>query len=73
MSYGRRSSRSTVHLFTPLKVLDNRVRKYKQCSFSRGMEKHCTLYFPISHSKVHSLHIILSDYDFTNNNIYIFH
>ena len=41
-SYGRLSCRSTVHLFVPLKVLDNRVRKYKRCSFSCGMEKYST-------------------------------
>ena len=41
-SYGRLSCRSTVHLFAPLKIFDNRVRKYKQCSFSCGMEKYST-------------------------------
>ena len=37
-SYGRLSCRSTVHLFAPLKIFANRVRKYKRCSFSCGME-----------------------------------
>ena len=40
--HGRLSCLTTVHLFAPLKFLDNRVRKYKRCSFSCGMEKYST-------------------------------
>ena len=34
------SCQSTVHLFAPLKIFDNRVRKYKRCSFSYGKIQH---------------------------------
>ena len=72
-SYGRLSCRSTVHLFAPLKVLDNRVRKYKRCSFSCGMEKYSTDECCIFQYRTQMSTVCISYHCYTHSNNFASH